>query len=267
MMGCACATCHSDDPRDRRLRPSIYVEADDGPAVLVDTGTDLRQQALTFGIARVDAMLFTHSHADHIMGLDEVRRFNALQRASMPCLRRSPPTADDLRRRFATSSRRPIKRRRCAAAGSRRDRRAIRSRGAARDSGAAPSRQQADPRVPLRGFAYLTDCNRIPEESWPLLDGPRRARHRRAAPPAASDAFHRSPRRSPSRRASAAADLFHPHLPRPAARRDQCEPSARAWRWPTTAWCSTCDPLSISAAFETVRPLAPLDAFPSEALL
>ena len=56
----------------------------DGPALLVDTSTDLRQQALTHRIARVDAILFTHSHADHVMGLDEVRRFNMLQRAPIP---------------------------------------------------------------------------------------------------------------------------------------------------------------------------------------
>ena len=75
MIGCRCAVCRSDDPRDRRLRPSVHVAVEGGPALLIDTSTDLRQQALTHDITQVDAVLFTHSHADHVMGLDEMRRF------------------------------------------------------------------------------------------------------------------------------------------------------------------------------------------------
>ena len=85
MIGCSCATCHSTDPRDRRTRPSIYLDVANGPKVLVDTGTDLRQQALAHNVTRVDAMLFTHSHADHIMGLDDVRRFNVMQGGAKLC--------------------------------------------------------------------------------------------------------------------------------------------------------------------------------------
>ena len=99
MIGCTCATCGSADPRDRRLRPSIYLQADNGPALLVDTATDLRQQALIHGLARVDAILYTHSHADHVMGIDEVRRFNMLQRAAIPAYA-DPRTVADLRRTF-----------------------------------------------------------------------------------------------------------------------------------------------------------------------
>ena len=77
-IGCDCTTCRSDDPRDQRWRPSIYIELDDGMSVLIDTTTDLRAQALRFGVGRVDAILFTHSHADHVLGLDEVRRYNYL---------------------------------------------------------------------------------------------------------------------------------------------------------------------------------------------
>ena len=85
MIGCSCATCHSNDPHDRRLRPSVYLQVANGPSLLVDTSTDLRQQAITHQVALgVDAILFTHSHADHVMGLDEVRRFNMLQRSSIP---------------------------------------------------------------------------------------------------------------------------------------------------------------------------------------
>src|SRR6188474_1707361 len=74
MIGCTCAVCQSADPRDRRTRPSIFVDVADGPKILVDTSTDLRQQALTHGVTHVDAILFTHSHADHVMGLDDSRR-------------------------------------------------------------------------------------------------------------------------------------------------------------------------------------------------
>ncbi|MCB9845854.1 MAG: MBL fold metallo-hydrolase [Phycisphaeraceae bacterium] len=84
-IGCACAVCTSDDPRDSRLRTSGAFLFDDGRgqdrAVLVDAGPDLRRQALQAGLARLDAILFTHNHVDHTWGLDEVRRFNAVMRA------------------------------------------------------------------------------------------------------------------------------------------------------------------------------------------
>lgn len=78
-IGCPCAVCASDDPRDNRLRPSVLIafEADGVERnVLVDTTPDLRQQALTAGMKRLDAILFTHDHADHVMGLDDIRPFN-----------------------------------------------------------------------------------------------------------------------------------------------------------------------------------------------
>src|SRR5213083_3569883 len=83
-IGCDCAVCHSSDPRDRRTRPSILIEVN-GTSILVDTSTDLRMQALAHDIRRVDAILFTHNHADHVFGLDDVRRFNQMQRSAIPC--------------------------------------------------------------------------------------------------------------------------------------------------------------------------------------
>jgi len=74
-IGCHCAVCTSIDPRDKRLRPSILI-CWDGHSVLIDTGPDFRQQALAAGIERLDAVLLTHAHADHIMGLDDVRPLN-----------------------------------------------------------------------------------------------------------------------------------------------------------------------------------------------
>jgi len=82
-IGCHCAVCRSDDPRDKRLRPSIYVRYGDR-GILIDSTPDFRQQALRAGIERVEAILYTHSHADHIMGLDDVRPFNFRQGGVIP---------------------------------------------------------------------------------------------------------------------------------------------------------------------------------------
>ena len=171
MIGCDCATCRSTDPRDRRWRTSVRVETDNEQSLLIDAGPDLRAQALAFDVRRVDAILFTHGHSDHILGLDDVRRFNAMQRGSMPCYG-DPMTLRDIRRTFAYVFD------------------AATPRG-----GGLPQldlyevagtfcfgRQEVIP-VPifhgdrailgyrLGGFAYLTDCSRIPESSWPLLEG------------------------------------------------------------------------------------------------
>ena len=83
VLTCSCEVCRSTDPRDRRLRPSVLLEWD-GASILIDTSTDLRQQALALPIRRVDAVLYTHHHADHILGLDELRLYNWRQKASVP---------------------------------------------------------------------------------------------------------------------------------------------------------------------------------------
>src|SRR6478609_6812544 len=82
-LGCDCKVCTSSDPRDNRLRPSVMVQYG-GRTVLIDTTPDFRQQALREGIERIDAILFTHSHADHIMGLDDVRPLNLRQKSTIP---------------------------------------------------------------------------------------------------------------------------------------------------------------------------------------
>jgi phosphoribosyl 1,2-cyclic phosphate phosphodiesterase len=82
-IGCHCAVCTSTDPRDNRLRPSILVSYQ-GRNVLIDTTPDFRTQALRIHLDRLDAVLFTHSHADHMMGLDDVRPFNFRQKGQIP---------------------------------------------------------------------------------------------------------------------------------------------------------------------------------------
>ena len=84
MIGCDCSVCRSDHPRDQRTRTSCHVRVGD-VHVLIDTAPELRLQCLTHGITRVDAVLFTHHHADHVLGLDDLRRFNWLMKKAIPC--------------------------------------------------------------------------------------------------------------------------------------------------------------------------------------
>lgn len=184
MIGCECAVCRSDDPRDRRTRPSILIEIETPPdetlgsacaasvrSILVDTSTDLRSQALAHGVRRVDAILFTHSHADHILGLDEVRRFNVLQQQPIPFLA-DAQTLSDLKRTFAyifSMSTEP--------AGGIPRLVAFRIGGAFCLGGVeivpVPLWHGQRPVLGFRvgRFAYLTDCSAIPDASWPLLQG------------------------------------------------------------------------------------------------
>ncbi len=97
MIGCDCEVCHSPDPKDERLRSSVYIQTPECSFV-VDTGTDFRTQALRQNVRNVDAVIFTHSHTDHIMGFDDLRRF-AYQRGYMPVYA-SADTMRDLERVF-----------------------------------------------------------------------------------------------------------------------------------------------------------------------
>ncbi len=83
VIGCQCPICNSLDFRDDRLRSSIFVEID-GVHIVVDTGPDFRQQMLRERINKLDALLFTHAHKDHLAGLDDVRSYNFIQKKNMP---------------------------------------------------------------------------------------------------------------------------------------------------------------------------------------
>ena len=84
MIGCRCPVCTSDDPRDHRNRPGLLLQSD-GVSILVDTPPELRLACVRFGVECVDAVLFTHHHADHIFGLDDIRRFNARRDGPIRC--------------------------------------------------------------------------------------------------------------------------------------------------------------------------------------
>ena len=99
VIGCACPVCRSADPRDRRTRCACLVEAG-GLTILIDAGPDFRTQALREGFRRIDAVLFTHHHFDHIVGLDDLRPFFFENRRPIPCFARDN-TAAVLRRMFA----------------------------------------------------------------------------------------------------------------------------------------------------------------------
>jgi phosphoribosyl 1,2-cyclic phosphate phosphodiesterase len=98
IIGCRCPVCTSIDPRNKRLRTSALVRLGQA-AILIDTTPDLRQQALAAGLDRIDAVFYTHGHADHVMGFDELRRFSELARQAVPVYA-SRATLADLGRIF-----------------------------------------------------------------------------------------------------------------------------------------------------------------------
>jgi phosphoribosyl 1,2-cyclic phosphate phosphodiesterase len=187
-IGCDCDVCRSSDPRDKRTRPSILIEIQPGPrdpaymqasfassvrSILVDTATDLRAQALANDVRRVDAILFTHTHADHVFGIDDVRRFNQMQKGAIPCFA-AADTLASLKRMFGYIFEPPKQ-----VGGGLPQLTLFSLAGAFSLCGVeivpVPLFHGKLPVLGFRigSFAYLTDCNRIPETSYQLLDGVR----------------------------------------------------------------------------------------------
>ena len=99
VIGCSCEVCRSLDFRDKRLRTSAHLQVD-GQSLIIDSGPDFRQQVLTNNITRLDGLLFTHQHKDHVAGMDDVRSFNFRQKKAMPVYARDT-VISQLEREFA----------------------------------------------------------------------------------------------------------------------------------------------------------------------
>ena len=175
MIGCDCAVCTSTDPRDKRTRPSVvisYGAHDARTRVLIDTTPELRLQALATGLGRIDAVVFTHAHADHIMGLDDVRRFNTIKQGPLDVWA-SPATHGTLRNVFGYAFREPDPAMRLF-------RPHLVPRDITGPFDIAGVRWTPVPllhgRMPVYGYrvggiAYCTDVSEIPEASFELLRG------------------------------------------------------------------------------------------------
>lgn len=172
-IACDCPVCTSDDPRNRRLRAGVLLRTEEGGeprTAVIDTSPDLRRQALTHDVRQLHAILFTHSHADHVYGLDDVRIFNFLMRRDLPCYG-SPDTLAAIRRHFSyvfedsqTGGGKPLLR-------------LVPVEGPFQVLGRTvtpvPVLHGEMPVYGYRlgGFALVTDVSSIPEESFRLLEG------------------------------------------------------------------------------------------------
>lgn len=106
MIGCECDTCQSGNPKNHRTRCSSVVTLKNGKSILIDTGPDLRQQALREKLVKVDAVLYTHTHADHMHGIDDLRDFCRKQRVQIP-LYGNPQTVNHIAEKFGYALREP----------------------------------------------------------------------------------------------------------------------------------------------------------------
>jgi phosphoribosyl 1,2-cyclic phosphate phosphodiesterase len=168
-LACPCRVCHSQDPRDKRTRPSVLISRGERN-VLIDTTPDFRQQALREQLQRLDAVVYTHGHADHILGFDDIRPFNMRQGAAMPVYG-SADTLAVLQRVFAYAFQEPPP----GITVPRVELHPVDGPFELLGAEWTPMRAEHGD-MPVLGFrvgglAYLTDFSRLPEESKPVLTG------------------------------------------------------------------------------------------------
>ncbi|MBX3441967.1 MAG: MBL fold metallo-hydrolase [Planctomyces sp.] len=173
MIGCQCDVCMSDDPHNQRTRTGVHISAPQG-GVLIDTSPELRVQLIRERITSVDAVLYTHAHADHILGLDDLRVFGFKRKGPVP-LYCEPPVEATLRQAFSYAFLEETKR----------DTWHSYPNLEFRTIGLEPIPllgltvhpiRLLHGRLPVLGFrirnvAFCTDCSCIPDDSWPLLEG------------------------------------------------------------------------------------------------
>ena len=170
VIGCQCPVCTSNDIRDKRMRASALFRDEDETTILVDAGPEFRLQALRAKINRLDALLVTHSHADHIHGIDDVRIFTA--RADLPVYA-NEETITDIRNRFDYIFKN-------TQVGGGKPHLGLISVKAGETVTVAGKKVTAIPllhgALHILGWrigdtAYLTDCNSVPDEAWKPLEG------------------------------------------------------------------------------------------------
>ncbi|MDA0946175.1 MAG: hypothetical protein RLZZ314_74 [Bacteroidota bacterium] len=170
IIGCSCAVCQSEDPRDKRLRCSLWMEVG-GKSVVIDTGPDFRHQMLREKVSSLDAVVYTHEHKDHLAGMDDIRPFNFLQQRVMPMYaseRVEVALHRDFHYAFEPNKHGGVP--------------AVDIRRIEGDTAFALGESTWQPlplmhaELPIHGFrveglAYITDASHIPEGTWRLLEG------------------------------------------------------------------------------------------------
>jgi phosphoribosyl 1,2-cyclic phosphate phosphodiesterase len=174
VLGCTCAVCHSADPRNQRTRPSALLRLPGGD-VLIDTSPEMRLQLLRSGVTHAGAILYTHNHADHLFGLDDARLFPRHIGGPVPVYCEAE-TEETIRRVFSYAF---------DESAARVPHGGLPQLAFRRIEPGVPFSVLGETVMPIRlehgrfrvlgfrvgGLAYCTDVNRIPEASWPLLEG------------------------------------------------------------------------------------------------
>ena len=219
-LGCGCAVCTSADPRDRRLRPSILLRWNEGDrerVVVIDTGPDFREQALRSGLTRVDAVFYTHGHADHIFGLDDLRPLSFAvfrEGGHIPLVRVATQTEEMLRRIYDYTFS-PDSHLSQPCPGSHRATRRLHQRTRRRfHSRAGAAWPNGDRRIPLWPHRISHGCERHSRFELCVARGTGHSHSFCVALQASSEPRHRGPGRDVGPTHRRPPDMAHAHCPR-----------------------------------------------------